>query len=291
MGGLFLICDFICGHLWLDFLLVNVFTEPRFAWEPVTPRGVAAFARASFERLFVVQSIFALLATAAVVWVLANGFFPTAAAAVNQLPDNGDITAGRLNWPGDSPELLAEGHFLAFSVDLTHSGQLRSPAQFQFEFGENSLCIFSLFGVAEMDYPSDQSFYFNRPGVQPAWGAWAPEILGLAALGTFFGLLLAWTLLATVYFLPVWLVSFFANRDLNFRQSWKLSGAALMPGALIMSLSIVLYGAGAFDLVQLCFATGMHLLIGWIYLVVSPLYLNRAVPGEKGNPFSSPGKN
>jgi hypothetical protein len=43
--------------------------------------------------------------------------------------------------------------------------------------------------------------------------------------------------------------------------------------------------------VQLCFALGMHYIIGWIYLLVSQLYLDRAVPGEKGNPFSTPGKN
>lgn len=271
---------------------MSLFSEPRFAWEPVTPRGVAAFARASFERLFVVQCLFALLATAAVVWVLSSGFFPTVAAAVDALPDTGDVTRGQLTWTNNSPTMLAEGHFLALSVDLKHSGQLRSPAHFQMEFGSNSLWILSFFGMTEVIYPIDKSFYFSRPGVQPAWGAWAPEILGLVALGTFFGLLLAWMLLATIYFLPVWLVSFFANRDLNFRQSWKLSGAALMPGALIMTLGIVIYGAGAFDLVQLCFAAAMHLLIGWIYLVISPLFLKRAVPGEeKGNPFSTPGKN
>jgi len=270
---------------------VSVFTEPKFAWEPVTPRGVAAFARASFERLLVVQSIFALLTTAVVVWVLSNGFFPTVADAVNQLPDTGDITRGRLAWPDDSPKLLAEGHFLAFSVDLKHSGKLRSPAQFQFEFGERSMWILSLFGLAEIQYPNDQAYYFSRPGVQPAWGAWAPEILGLAAIGTFFGLLLIWALVATVYFLPVWLIAFFANREMGLGQSWKLAGAALMPGTLLLTLAMILYGAGAFDLVQLCFAYGMHFIIGWIYLFVSPIYLNRAVPGDKGNPFSMPGKN
>jgi len=270
---------------------VSALSEPRFAWEPVSPRGVAAFARASFERLLVAQCLFALLATAAVVWVLSAGFFPTVAAAVNRLPDTGDVTHGHLNWPGDSPQLLAEGHFLAFSIDLKHSGQLRSPAQFQFEFGEHSLWILSFFGMTEFTYPSDRSFYFNRPGVQPAWGAWAPEILGLAAIGIFFGLLLAWALLATIYFLPTWLISFFTNRDLNYRQSWKLSSAALMPGALVMTLAIVLYGLGAFDLVQLCFAAAMQMVIGWVYLFISPLFLNRAAPGEKGNPFSTPGKN
>ena len=97
--------------------------------------------------------------------------------------------------------------------------------------------------------------------------------------------MLVWAVLASICFLPVWLLCFFANRDLNFRASWKLAGAALMPGALLLSFALVLYELGVFDLVQLCFAFGMHLVIGWIYLFVSPLFLNRAFSAEKQNPF------
>ncbi|HSY16698.1 MAG TPA: hypothetical protein VK815_00115 [Candidatus Acidoferrales bacterium] len=264
---------------------MSVITESRFAWEPITPRGVAAFARASLERLIVVQSVLAFIATAAVVWLLSSGFFPTIDAAIRALPATGDISRGKLSWTDESPKILAEGHFLSFSVDTKHTRQLRLPAQFQFEFGEDSLVVISLLGEMELPYPSDQSFYFNRTDLQPAWGAWSPNLLGLAALGTFFGLLLTWALLATVYFLPVCLVAFYTDRDLNFRASWKLAGAALMPGALLLTLGIVLYGFGVFDLVQLGFAFTMHFIIGWIYLLISPLFLNRALPGEKKNPF------
>jgi hypothetical protein len=264
---------------------VSVFTEPSFAWEPITPRGVAAFARASFERLFIVQAVFAVLAAAAVVWFLKDDVFPTIDSAVNALPDAGEIRDGKLDWQGDSPALLAEGNVLAFMVDLPHGGTIRSPADIQFEFGTDSLRVLTLFGETEMDYPVGWIFAVNKHEARPAWGAWSPEILGLAALGTFFGLLLLWALLATFYFLPVWLICFFANRDLNFRQSWKLAAAALLPGALLLSLAIVLYDLAAFDLVQLCFTFGMHLVIGWIYLFISPMFLNRAVPTETGNPF------
>jgi len=264
---------------------VSVITESRFAWEPVTPRGVAAFARASFERLIVVQSILALIATAVVVWLLSTGYFPTIDAAIRSLPAKGDINHGKLSWPDESPKTLAEGHFLSFTVDPKHTRTLRLPAQFQFEFGDDSLVIISLLGDMEVPYRSDQSFYFNRTDLQPAWGAWSPDLLGLAALGTFFGLLLTWAFLATLYFLPVWLVAFYTDRDLNFRASWKLAGAALMPGALLLSLGIALYGFGVFDLVQLSFAFTMHFIISWIYLLISPLFLNRALPGEKMNPF------
>jgi hypothetical protein len=264
---------------------VSAYKEPAFAWEPITPRGVAAFARASFERLFVVQAIVALLGAAAAVWLLSDGIFPTVSAAISELPETGEIHGGKLDWREDSPVMLAEGRILAFSVDLEHGGALRSPADFQFEFGSDSVRIFSLFGETLISYPRDYVIATNVTDARPAWGAWAPDILGLVAIGTFFGLMLIWAVLATVYFVPVWLICLFTNRDLNFRASWKLSGAALLPGALLLALSLVLYDFGGFDIVQLCFAFGMHLVIGWIYLFVSPMFLKRALPAEKKNPF------
>jgi hypothetical protein len=237
----------------------------------------------------VVQAIVALLGAAAVVWILSDGIFPTVNAAIGQLPDTGEIHGGKLDWRDDSPVLLAEGRILAISVDLEHGGSLRSPADFQFEFGADSVRVFSLFGETELAYPPGYIIAANQTDARPAWGAWAPDILGLAAIGTFFGLLLVWALLATIYFLPVWLICLFTNRDLTFRASWKLAGAALMPGALLLSVSLVLYDLGGFDIVQLSFAFAMHLVIGWIYLFVSPMFLNRALPAEEKNPFTPAG--
>ena len=261
--------------------------EPSFAWEPLTPRGVAAFARASFERLVVVQGLVALLATASVVWFLSDGIFPVIGDAIEQLPDSGCLHGGKLDWRDDSPLMLAEGKILAVSVDLNHGGVLRSPVDFQFEFGRDDLRIFSLFGECYVDYPNGYLIAANRPEARPAWGAWAPNLLGLAAIGTFVGLLAVWAMLATVYCPVVWLICFFSNRDLNLLASWRLAGAALMPGALLLSGALVLYEFGGFDLVQLCFAFGMHLVIGWIYLFIGPLFLNRALPSEQKNPFGN----
>ena len=85
----------------------------------------------------------------------------------------------------------------------------------------------------------------------------------------------SWAVLATVYFLPVWLLGFLTNRDLNFRGSWKLSGAALLPGALLMTAGILLYDFGALDLVQFGFLFAAHLALAWIYLFFSQLFLPR----------------
>ena len=103
------------------------------------------------------------------------------------------------------------------------------------------------------------------------------------------GCLLNWWLLATLYFLPVWLLGFFANRDLNFRQSWRLAGAALMPGALLMVAAIFLYGIGFLNLVSFSFIFGAHFVIGWIYLFVSLLFVPRApITTKRSNPFRQP---
>ena len=265
---------------------MNADGKSTFAWEPFTPRGVAAIAHARMGRLVLVQIIVALIAVASVIWFLDDNISPVIKAAIQNLPAAGEIRSAKLDWRGDSPKLLAEGRFLAFDVDLNHDGKINSTADLQIEFGEEEIWSFALLGYMEFPYPSGQIIAFNRTELEPLWGAWRSTILFVAAMATAIGLLASWWLLATLYFLPVWLVGYFVNRDLNFRRSWKLSGAALMPGGLLMAAGILLYDFGAVDLVQFGFIFGAHFVLGWIYLFVSLLF----VPGipaalPKGNPF------
>jgi hypothetical protein len=261
--------------------------EKRNAFEPLTPRGVAAFARASFARLLLVQSSFALLAAISIVWFLDGNCFPIIRAAILNLPDAGKISAGKLDWRGDSSQMLAEGKFLALDVDLKHSGQIHSPADVQVEFGAENVRVFSFLGYAEFFYPSDRFAPFNRVELEPLWGAWSAEILFFAAAATTIGLLVIWWILATIYFLPIWIFGFYANRDLDFRASWKLSGAGLMPGALLMTVGILLYDFGFLDLVSFGFVFAAHYALGWIYLTISLFFLPRTFEKpSKGNPFA-----
>jgi hypothetical protein len=209
------------------------------AWQPLTPRGVAAFARAPLRRLMIAQFLFALAAAVTVVWFLRTAWFPTVRAAISQLPARGRVESGKLNWTNDSPVLLAEGHFLAFVVDTNHAGTVRSPAQVQVEFGRDDIYFYSLAGYREWPYPKDWNFGFNRAELQPWWGAWEPPVQWLAFCGMTLWCLVSWTVLATVYVFPAWIGGFFANRDLKLRQGWKLAGAALMPGALVMIAAIL----------------------------------------------------
>ncbi|HXR04319.1 MAG TPA: hypothetical protein VN836_06380, partial [Verrucomicrobiae bacterium] len=140
-------------------------------------------------------------------------------------------------------------------------------------------------GYREWNYPPGWIVSFNRTDLEPLWDAWRPDILAIATGAIIAGLMLSWAVLATVYFFPVWLVCFFADRELNFRQCWRLAGAALLPGALLLAAAIAFYGLGALDLIQMSFAFGAHFVLGWIYLFISPLFLHRVSPVEKRNPF------
>ena len=266
--------------------------KSEIAWQPLTARGVAAFARASLGRLLVVQFVFALLAAATVVWFLHEAWFPIVRAAIKELPVQGEIRSGKLDWRGDSPSSLAEGRFLALVVDLNHEGQARSPAHVQVEFGKTDVKVFSILGFAFVTYPHGWIMAFNRTELEPWWGAWAPDILAIVAGLVVVGLMLGWALLATLYALPVWLVGFFANRDLTWPGSWRLAGAALMPGALLLTAAIFFYGLGALDPVRLIVAAALHVVVGWGYVLASPLCLPRhpAVPAAPANPFVVPVK-
>jgi hypothetical protein len=62
-----------------------------------------------------------------------------------------------------------------------------------------------------------------------------------------------------------------------------------MPGALLLTAAIVLFGLAALDLVQFCFLFGAHVALGWIYLFLSQLFLPRidSKPSPV-NPFNPP---
>jgi hypothetical protein len=256
------------------------------AWQPITPSGVAAFARASLARLLLVQLLIALLAAGVIAWCLHRNWFPKISEAIEHLPPSGQIQHGTLDWSGDSPTALADGRFLALTVDLQHAGSARSPAHVQVEFGRSDVRVFSLFGFVQADYPRGWTIRFNRPELEPRWGAWAPAILALVIGAVTSGLLLIWALLASLYCWPAWLVAFFGNRDLTFRGGWRLAGATLMPGALFLTVAIILYGLGLLDLVRLAAAAGLHLVIGWVYVLVSPFWLPRHPEATvQKNPF------
>jgi hypothetical protein len=257
------------------------------AWLPLTPRGVAAFARAKPGRLLLIQFLVAVLTAVSVVWFLNQAWLPVVSEAIGQLPAEGQIRRSQLTWRGDSPVRLAGNRFLSLAVDLWHEGNLGNESDLSLELGRVNARIRSLLGYTECPYPADWTIALNRAELEPWWGARQPWLLAGAAAATVLGLLLSWALLATIYSLPVWLLAFFTNRDLNWCESRRLAGAALMPGALIMTLAMVAYGLGLIDLVKLGAGLVFHFLVGWLYLFFSTLFLPRGTLRSPKNPFAT----
>jgi hypothetical protein len=264
--------------------------KPPFAWQPLTFAGIAAFATARAGRLYLVKLIFALIVAGTTVWFVAGTWFPVVQKAVEALPDTGEFQAGQLVWPGVSPAPLAESPFLAISVDLDHSGHARSPADIYLEFGRTDLRVYSLFGFVPVPYPGSWSTGFNREVLKPWWGAWAPAILAILALVMMVTLLTSWAMLATLCAPLVWLLAFFANRALTLRGSWRLAGAALLPGALFVCATVVLYQLRALDVILVLLLFGAHFLVGWVYAVMGTLSLPLLpeVAALRSNPFTRP---
>lgn len=261
--------------------------KPAFAWQPFTGRGVAAFAAAGFGRLWTVQILFALMVGSVVCWFVLRCWCPVIRQAVEALPQDGAIRNGQLEWSQPAPVRLGEGPFLAFSVDPDHSGEVRAPAHIYVELGRTNARIFSMFGYVDADYPRTRDFSLTKAQMGPWWGAWEPALLAMTLGLTAVSLLAGWTVLSLVYSVPVLALAFFTSRRANLVQCWKVAGASLMPGAVMMSLLVVLYVNGIFDVLQFLLASPLHLMVGWYYLWAGTLALPRTAEAlaAAANPF------
>lgn len=261
------------------------------AWQPLTFGGVASFAHARPRRLLAVELVVASLVAASVVWCLSQTWFADVRVAITRLPDQAAVRAGQLEWPDDEPVRLVASTFLSILVDPDNQSDVNLTSDLQVELGRGDWKIRSLLGYVPLRYPASWSVSLNRAAVEPWWGAWQWVILAGVVVAVVAGLLFLWAVLAAVYLAPVRLAVFFLDRDVSRAGCWRLASAALMPGAVVMSGAIFLYGMQRLPLVGLLLAVVLHLLVGWVYLLIAPFKLSKkaaALAAEKPNPFAPP---
>ena len=260
------------------------------AWQPFSFGGVAAFARASFGRLFIAQFVTAAAVAACIVWLLARQWCPVIETAIAQLPaERAVIHEGQLVWPAREASTLAETHFLAIVVSPHELDDTGLTADLQFELGKNHLRVGSLFGYLAWPYPEDRQLPLTRGEAEPWWGAWKPILLAGVAGGTVVCLLFVWAVFASCGMFVVRLIAFFTDRECTRNGHWQLAAAALLPGAWIFAMGVVLYGLEWLPLLGLLLVTAVHLVVGWVYLFFAPFCLPR-VPEQfpaVANPFTT----
>ena len=262
---------------------------PREAWQPFTPRGVAAFAYGTLTRTMLVQLAIAVVVASAVIWFLRVAWFPVVTEAIEALPDTGMVRHGQLALDGDPQRVLAQNKRLALAVDVSGSGESGHAADVQLTFEKNGFAFCGALGCWRQAYPPDYWISFNRLELEPTWGAWRGPILALVGLATILSLYVLWWIVALVYVPVIKLIAFFTDRVVTWRGAWRQSAAALLPGALLVAVGMVMYGFVAVDLFQLGLLYALHLVCGAVFAVTSPFFLTRISKAPRSrNPFGPP---
>jgi hypothetical protein len=250
--------------------------EPPRAWQPLTFGGVARYARAWIGWLLVTCVVVSLITAAAVVWTARRAWAPVVDEAISRLPVGAEIRGGRMQTP--RPLRLAENAFLALHLG---EGQAGSPSDIQVSLTQDEIQFRSLFGRSSMPYQPHWTLILSPAETEPWWNAWRPAVLGYIAIGTMLFLFASWIAVGIVYSFVPFAVSRLFGRGISLWGSWKLAVAALMPGAIFMSIAIVLYSSGTLRLAELLGAFVLHFVIGWIFLLGAVF----RIPKKMENPF------
>jgi hypothetical protein len=258
------------------------------AWQPCTFGGVAAFALAPWRRLFLAQGFFALLFAASAVWFLGHCYAPVITQEIQKMPEGAILTNGQLDGlPGVQ---ISGTKLLSIAVATHEDADLDRSADLQIILRSNRLEISSILssalGSLEFDYNNSSALDLSRSHLEPLWGAWRPIVLVAAGLAVAVGLLLLWAVLAWIYAPAAKLVAWFCDRQLSWPGAWRLACAALLPGAVLPALGLVLYGLQAVDIFGLGYFGTVHFLVGWVYLLAAPVFAPRLSSANiSRNPF------
>lgn len=259
--------------------------RPPRAWQPLTFRGVAAFAGATATRVFIVQFLVLLVAMACLLQSLELTWWPAVQKAIQALPEIGRVQHGQLDWHGEPFAVLADSPALSILVDAVGKHEPGQVADLQVEIAKTEIRICTLVGCLPIAFEPVWDFPLNRVDLVPWWGAWKPAIVAVTALLLAVALVGAWWLLATLYTIPLRLLAVLAGRPITLGGCWRIAAMALMPGALFLSLGILAYGLIRLPLVLLAIIFVLHFLAGWIYSAAAIFRLDTHAAIAAANPF------
>jgi hypothetical protein len=231
--------------------------------------------------------IVAALVALSVIWFLSVAWFPVVDEGIRALPATGEVRRATLNWSGPARLRLAENARLAFVVDLERTTNAGHVADVEVTFEKSQATICTAWRCWQQPYRTGYVFSFNRPSLEPAWGARRGPLLALVGVLTMLSIYVMWWALACLYVSLVKLIAFFADREVTWGGAWRLSAAGLLPGALLVALALVLYAFGAVDLPRFLLLYGLHIVAGLLFVVTSTLFLPKILEKKGGrNPFA-----
>jgi len=260
------------------------------AWQPLTGRGLAAFADASGARILAFQTVLAALLALAVVWSARQIVFTTVEYALPNLPEEpAGISQRKLRWPDRGVRLLAQSPHLALAVDPEATGELGINGDLQIELGHEALIVRGVLGQSTVGYWSELDLPLARTSAVAAWGAWRLPLLAILGAVSAFFFLASWWILATLYFLPTWLFGWILRRRLTVSGAWRLCSAALWPAALIPGAALLMYATLWIRLPGLVALWALHFPAAWVWLIWAVMSLPAGTSRNeetRPNPFA-----
>ncbi|HUR44919.1 MAG TPA: hypothetical protein VMZ27_03505 [Candidatus Saccharimonadales bacterium] len=221
-----------------------------------------------------------------IVWFIWNCWVPVIKEAIRSLPAEGTIENQQLKLRAETIP-LAQNRLFGIAADPQDKGSQGLASDLTLELGKDRLRICFLLGCKTLPYPKGGTFEFNRPELEPRWEAWQPILLaGLGAAAWIF-IFVSWLLLG-LFYLPFALLAVrWKGKENTVGGTWRLIGAALMPGAALLTIGMVCYGLGLIDSIRLFTLTLLHIVLGWVYLAMALRSLPQKVQKTDAvNPFA-----
>ena len=203
------------------------------------------------------------------------------------------MTAGAMEAFPEAEIVQRQNGFISLIITPSTQWQGNMTADFQIAATPSEIRFRSLLGYLSIPYPPDTEFRLPPSDIKPWWRAREALFTVLAFCLVSSALLATWSVLATLYFFPIAIANYFADRKNEFWETWRLAGSLLLPGALIMTLSILLYGFHLLGFLGLLVATALHFIVAWIYGVATIKHIPPipSFPRTGTNPFSDSDKN
>ena len=251
-----------------------------YSFQFLSFRGIACFAKGSLWRLLGIQFLFSFIIAAVFVWFINHAWIPVIDESIEKMPNKGEISLGSLNWPtGSSVHVQGPEGEPFMSLDIEPSGitNVIESVDLVLAFDSQRLFLGSSlgFGLLVVPYPLNIEIPFNKTELKPWWGARSHLILFCFGFLVSIILILSWSFLGFLYMFPV---KIFSGNRLSFRGAWQLASAAHMPGAILMSFGILMYGLKQIELVHFAFLWLIHLIFPWFYLIFSPFFVPKHNP-------------
>ncbi len=261
---------------------------------PWTFSGVAAFSRVRLGQCLFHYTAWAVACALLWAWSIHRAWVPGVELALSKFPEKVSIRAGHLVWPTSHPVVLSNDRFLSIIVNPGDESSVDRTADIQFELGGSELRCRSFLGWIECPYPAFWSLDFGRDTALPWWGAWKPSLMTSVALVLGLALFTSWVVVAVVYTGPGLVIARILGKPAEFSQIWRVTVAALLPGAAFLTTAVVFYSFNRITLLLLSVFWLGHWVVGWIYLVGGIMCLPKSPPATAAdsspNPFGE-GKN